>query len=118
MSGASTDVAKYIGGVYYAARPAGSPRAAAHAGRRRAKQREALKLIADGVFSADSFRFKPEFLRRMQVDYLDRNDIFDSGLSAPGFDYSLQHAGARYAAQGAERAHERRRARSGSSTAK
>ena len=52
-------------------------------------QREALKILADGVFSADSFRFKPEFMRRVQVDYLNRNDIFDSGLSAPGVDYSL-----------------------------
>ena len=41
------------------------------------------------MFSADSFRFKPEFMRRVQVDCLDRNDIFDSGLSAPGVDYSL-----------------------------
>ena len=48
-----------------------------------------MKILADGVFSADSFRFKPEFMRRVQVDYLNRNDIFDSGLSAPGIDYSL-----------------------------
>ena len=36
-----------------------------------AKQRAALNLIATGIFSADSFRFKPEFLRSMGIDYLD-----------------------------------------------
>jgi len=28
-------------------------------------------------------------MRRVQVDWLDRNDIFDIGLSTPGIDYSL-----------------------------
>ena len=32
------------------------------------KQRAALDLIATGIFAADSFRFKPEFLRSMGVD--------------------------------------------------
>jgi hypothetical protein len=53
------------------------------------QQRTAIRLIADGMFSADSFRFKPEFMRRVQVDWLDRGDIFDIGLSTPGVDYSL-----------------------------
>ena len=43
-----------------------------------AKQRAALNLIATGIFSADSFRFKPEFLRSMGIDYL------DIGLSGRG----------------------------------
>ncbi|MCH7344331.1 zinc-dependent metalloprotease [Pelomonas sp. CA6] len=34
-----------------------------------AKQREALQFLASGLFSADSFRFKPEFLSTLQVDY-------------------------------------------------
>ncbi|MET0346269.1 MAG: zinc-dependent metalloprotease, partial [Casimicrobiaceae bacterium] len=88
MSGASTNVAKYIGGVTTLRDHAGSPRAPLTPVDV-ARQREALKILADGVFSADSFRFKPEFMRRVQVDYLNRNDIFDSGLSAPGIDYSL-----------------------------
>jgi hypothetical protein len=84
----STTVAKYIGGVSTLRDHAGSARApltpiAA------AKQREALKIIEGGLFSADSFRFKPEFMRRMQVDYLDRNDMYGVGLSTPGVDYSL-----------------------------
>jgi hypothetical protein len=85
---ASTTVAKYIGGVSTLRDHAGSARApltpvAA------AKQRDALKIIETGLFSADSFRFKPEFMRRLQVDYLDRNDLFGLGLSTPGVDYSL-----------------------------
>ncbi len=56
--------AKYVGGVYYVRDFAGtsnlpltpvSPE----------QQRAALKLIATGIFSADSFHFKPEFLRSM-----------------------------------------------------
>jgi hypothetical protein len=33
-----------------------------------ARQREALKLVTDGLFQADSFRFKPEFLSRLAAD--------------------------------------------------
>ena len=38
------------------------------------KQREALQLIATQVFSADSFRFSPAFLRRMSVSAFDIDD--------------------------------------------
>jgi hypothetical protein len=34
------------------------------------KQRTALKLLADAVFSVDSFRFSPQFMQRMGIDYL------------------------------------------------
>jgi hypothetical protein len=34
-----------------------------------AKQREALQFLATGLFSADSFRFKPELLSSLSVDY-------------------------------------------------
>ena len=54
-----------------------------------ARQRDALKLIETGLFATDSFTFKPDFMRRLQVDYLDRNDIYDAGLSARSVDYSL-----------------------------
>jgi len=53
------------------------------------QQREALDIIASGLFSSDSFRFKPAFMRKLQVDYLDRSDIFDVGLASAGVDYSL-----------------------------
>ena len=34
------------------------------------KQRAALKMLATEVFSADSFRFKPDFLRRASIRLL------------------------------------------------
>ncbi len=88
MSGASINVAKYIGGVTTLRDHAGSPRAPLTPVEI-ARQREALAILADGLFSADSFRFKPEFMRRVQVDWLDRGEIYDLGLSTPGVDYSL-----------------------------
>jgi hypothetical protein len=88
MTGASSTIAKYIGGVTTLRDHAGSPRAPLTPVES-AKQREALRIIADGLFAADSFRFKPEFMRRVQVDWLDRNDIYDTGLSTSSVDYSL-----------------------------
>jgi hypothetical protein len=60
---------KYVGGVTYVRDFAGT-------GRNPLtpvppdKQRAALALLSQAVFSADSFRFPPEFLQRMGVDYL------------------------------------------------
>ena len=61
--------AKYVGGMHAerdlpgaGARPAFSPVDPA-------KQREALRFLASGLFSADSFRFKPELLSSLTVDY-------------------------------------------------
>jgi len=88
MTGTSTNVAKYIGGVTTLRDHVGSPRAPLTPVDP-VKQREALKIIANGLFSADSFRFKPEFMRRVQVDWMDRNDTYDLGLSTPDVDYSL-----------------------------
>jgi len=84
----SASVTKYIGGVSTLRDQPGSPRPPLDP-ISAAKQREALDIIAAGLFSADSFRFKASFMRRLQVDYLDHNDLFDIGLSAPGVDYSL-----------------------------
>ena len=81
-------IAKYIGGVSTLRDHAGSPRAPLTPVDA-ARQREALKLIETGLFAADSFKFKPEFMRRLQVDYLDRSDIYDTGLASRGVDYSL-----------------------------
>jgi hypothetical protein len=63
--------AKYVGGVVYVRDHAGSgrdPFTPVPA----AKQRAALKLIADGLLSVDSFRLRPEFVRRLTVDQFDR----------------------------------------------
>ncbi len=84
---ATAITSKYVGGVYYVRDYAGTgnlpltPVAPA-------KQRAALKLIAAGVFSADSFRFKPEFLRSMGIDYL--NIGLNPKESAFNPDFSLR----------------------------
>ncbi len=60
---------KYISGVSYVRDYAGTgrnPLTPVSAD----KQRAALKLLTDSIFSADSFRFDPEFMQRMGVDYL------------------------------------------------
>lgn len=59
--------AKYVGGVVYVRDFAGSARAnftPVASGR----QREALALVTEGLFRADSFQFKPEFLTRLAAD--------------------------------------------------
>jgi hypothetical protein len=62
-------VGKYVGGMHAVrdlpgptARPSLKPVDPA-------RQREALRFLATGLFSADSFRFRPEFLSSLSVDY-------------------------------------------------
>ena len=91
VKNAGAIAAKYIGGVSLLRDHAGSPRAPL-APVPMAKQRAALKMIETGIFAADSFRFKPEFLRRLSIDYFDRVETdYDGGIEAlpRGFDYSL-----------------------------
>jgi hypothetical protein len=60
---------KYVAGVTYVRDYAGTgrnPLTPVNAER----QRAALKLLTDNIFSADSFRFPAEFMQRMGVDYL------------------------------------------------
>jgi hypothetical protein len=80
--------ARYVGGVSLLRDAAGSGRTPINPVAP-AKQRAALLLIETGVFGADSFNFRPDFLRRLSVDWLDRFDSFEVGLTTPGFDYSL-----------------------------
>jgi hypothetical protein len=56
-----------VGGVVYVRDYAGSTRAS-FTPVEPSRQREALKLVTDGLFHADSFRFKPEFLSRLAAD--------------------------------------------------
>ncbi len=99
--------AKYVGGVVYVRDHAGSgrdPFTPVPA----AKQRAALKLIADGLLSVDSFRLRPEFVRRLTVDQFDRyRDDAGSSAITPDIALTLAHAGR--AARGAGPADERRR---------
>ena len=79
--------AKNIGGVVYVRDHAGSgrdPFTPVPA----ARQRAAMKLLSDGLFSVDSFRMKPEFMRRLTVDQFDRYRS-DGSISAVAPDFSL-----------------------------
>jgi len=79
--------AKYVGGVVYVRDHAGSGREP-FTPVSPEKQRAALKLITDGLLSVDSFRLRPEFVRRLTVDQFDRGRE-DAGLSAISPDISL-----------------------------
>ncbi len=79
--------AKFVGGVVYVRDHAGSgrdPFTPVPAD----KQRAALRLLADGLFSVDSFRLRPDFVRRLTVDQFDRFRG-DSSLSAISPDIAL-----------------------------
>ena len=87
LGNAALVAAKYVGGVVYVRDHAGSgrePFTPVSAD----KQRAALKLIADGLLSVDSFRLRPEFVRRLTVDQFDRVRE-DAGVSAISPDISL-----------------------------
>ncbi len=63
--------AKYVGGVKHVRDRAGTGRPL-YEPTSAPKQREALKLISDGLFKADSFKLKPEFVSRLAIDHFDR----------------------------------------------
>ncbi len=62
-------VGKYVGGMYMQRELPGAGAQPAFKPVEPARQREALDFLAKGLFSADSFRFKPEFLSTLTVDY-------------------------------------------------
>ena len=64
-------LAKYVGGVKHVRDRAGSNNAL-YTPTPVAKQREALQLVTEGLFKADSFKFKPEFVSRLSIDHFDR----------------------------------------------
>lgn len=76
--------AKYVGGVHYVRDFAGSSRLPLTPVSP-AKQRAALALIASSVFAADSFRFKPEFIRSMGVNYLSMDGPWQASRLNPDF---------------------------------
>jgi len=84
----SAMAAKYVGGVTVLRDYAGSSRAPLNPVPAE-KQRAALRLVADGLFSTHSFKFKPEFMRRLVVDEFDRADALGMGVMPGSTDYSL-----------------------------
>jgi hypothetical protein len=62
-------VGKYVGGMNTVRDIPGTTKRASYVPVDPAKQRDALKFIASGIFTADSFRFKPQFVASLSPDY-------------------------------------------------
>ncbi|WP_341890893.1 zinc-dependent metalloprotease [Variovorax sp. YR752] len=73
LNNAAALVGKYVGGMYTARVVPGGSGAPAFVPVEPARQREALQFLASGLFSADSFRFKPQFLASLTPDYREWN---------------------------------------------
>ncbi|MCE4536395.1 zinc-dependent metalloprotease [Pelomonas sp. P7] len=72
----ANNVAKYVGGLYAERVVPGVSSGPAFKPVDNAQQREALRFIASGLLSSNSFKFSPEFLATQPVDYVD----WDRGL--------------------------------------
>ena len=62
-------VGKYVGGMHTERDLPGTTGRTAYTPVEPAKQREALQFLAQGLFNADSFRFRPQFLASLAPDY-------------------------------------------------
>lgn len=62
-------VGKYVGGMHALRDLPGQTGRASFKPVEPAKQREALQFLASGLFSVDSFKFRPEFLSTLTIDY-------------------------------------------------
>ena len=78
FAGVAPLAAKYVGGVRMVRDHAGTNRPVFEP-TPAARQREALNLITTGLFKVDSFKFKPELVSRIGVDFLGRRLNFFSG---------------------------------------
>ena len=84
---AAPGMAKYIGGVYVSRDRAGSGRPLLTPVEP-ARQRDALRVLSREVFASESFRFDPQFMRRLGIDQFAR---FEGG-TLRGPDFSLAEA--------------------------
>ncbi len=64
--------AKYVGGMY-TTRELPSSGKPSFTPVEPARQRQALRFLAEAVFSSDSFKFRPEFLASLSQDYIENN---------------------------------------------
>ncbi len=88
---AANVAAKYVGGVVLLRDHADSGRAPLNPVPA-AKQRQALKLITDGLFRSESFKFKPEFVARLVPDQFERQYGGGSLAAAVNPDVSISGA--------------------------
>jgi hypothetical protein len=82
LSRGLTPATKYIGGVVQVRDRAGSGRLPFEPIAAK-DQREALKILSDGMFAVDSFKFKPEFLASLPYSRLDYFDQMSLGANVP-----------------------------------
>jgi hypothetical protein len=80
--------AKFVGGVTILRDRAGSGRTPLNPVAA-SKQRAALKMLATEVFSADSFRFPPDLLRRASVSFFDIMNSREVGSPVPPPDIAI-----------------------------
>lgn len=73
--------AKYVGGTTFLRDHAGTGRAT-FTPVAVERQRQALKLVSDSLFTAKSFVFSPELVSRLGVDHFQRNNRTDISISA------------------------------------
>ena len=66
-----TLAAKYVGGMSTSRDPQGSGGRPAYTPVAPEKQRQALRFLAQYLFSVDSFRFKPEFMTSLSVNHVE-----------------------------------------------
>ncbi len=91
LSEAAVQVAKYVGGMYTSRDAPGAGSHAAFRPVEPARQRDALQFMVSGLFSADSFRFQPQFLASLAPDY--REWTRPAVVSIPAMVLQLQVAG-------------------------
>jgi Met-zincin/Domain of unknown function (DUF5117)/Domain of unknown function (DUF5118) len=72
----ANNVSKYVGGMHAERIVPGVTPGQAFKPVDNAQQREALRFVASGLLSSDSFKFKPEFLANQSLDY----NEWDRGL--------------------------------------
>lgn len=63
--------AKYVGGMHVERHPAGTIDRPTFRPVDPAEQRRALRVLTQGIFSADSFQFRPEFLAGVSMDFIE-----------------------------------------------
>jgi Met-zincin/Domain of unknown function (DUF5117) len=81
--------AKYVGGVRHVRDRAGTGRPL-YEPTSAAKQREALRLVTDGMLRADSFKLRPEFVSRLSIDHFDRRGENPAAISVSTSVLNLQ----------------------------
>jgi len=88
LQASTTLVGKYVGGMNTTRELPGTGARPTYVPVDPAKQRDALRFLTQGIFSADSFRFQPRFLASLAPDY---NEWERTGpVSIPGSVLSVQ----------------------------